>query len=141
MSIFDVNEHVGRVPKDYRDADQLQDVVDQIEREILERFTVTEDYGLECFALSVDPPLYVALRGYNSAVAEMEAHLKEVFISAIAEAVPWRTTLWKKSPLVGDSSNSDKTSVTYRRDANEPLPATVTRWFKNFDLRPVVHTL
>lgn len=141
MSIFDIANNVALLPKDYRDADQLQDIVELIERELIERFTVTENFQLECFELSSDPPLYVALRGYNSDVSLIGTRLKEAILSAVAEAVPWRTVLWKKNPAVGESSSSDKTNVAYRRDANEPLPATVVRWLRNFDLRPVAWTL
>jgi hypothetical protein len=136
MSIFDIQDDIGLLPKDYHNADQLQDVVDAAEVDVLEAFTSDTDHQDESFELSADPPLYICLKGYNSNLTLMNALLKTRLKRVIADVVVWRINQWKKNPLVGGSSSSDKSSMSYKANANDLLPTSILKRLSAFDLRP-----
>lgn len=133
------------LPKDVREADDVQLAVDMAEGDVLESFTqafpftyvqrsqvTVAAWAIPAGAYDLGDQRYLCLRGYDPAA--MPSALAVALKRTIAEIVPHTLTRIRHNPVLASESGG-KQSRSFNSTLASPYPPQAFRWLRSFDIR------
>jgi hypothetical protein len=138
------------LPVDLRKATELPQVVEEVESEILARFTrrMTKEkasllypgaYMLD-YSVSTTDYSYVMLRGYATELEDMDPGLVNAMLLTEAAVIPWRLKWVRRDSAVHSQHTSEGKFIRWREDAYDRFPQDWDIHLRPFDMRsPAVY--
>lgn len=145
----DDEAHKLLLPKTFREADELDAIAAQVERDVIRQYTqrVRSDVlpGLvDSTFVNLDLGLIVLLRGYQTDAddADTDPDLKLALRDTVADVIAWRIRKLHRDPTVAtEGSDAGKSKTFIEADTREPFPPNWDFRLTEFDAREQLWSL